>query len=201
MNIRLQHDLEFIGGIYFEDTLQLNYYSVVLQVVTKTSNSVEINIAWDRLKAFVYGELINTVFINQAQQEQAEMFSMLGVNVTTLPEDPVDQIIGQMLMCKINAIFEGRLQVTQLDISSSLGDDVWFLLEDEEGLGVFEQPGWWHEPTVKHSNLNIEKSCDNVVKVLPSAWVEYGLTWPDPVDKTPKKSQTVVYAKFPKNEN
>lgn len=201
MNIRLQHDLEFLGGIYFQDSLQLNSYSVNLQVTTQTADSTELNIAWERLKAFVYSELENTVFINQAQADHAEMLAMLGVNVTTLPEDPVDQVIGLMLLCKINAIFEGRMHVTQLDISSSIGGDVWYLIDEEDGVGVFAKDGWWNEPTVEHASLNIEKTTGNIVKVAPSAWIEYGLTWPEAVDKKPKTPHTVVYAKFPRNEN
>lgn len=201
MNIRLQHDLEFLGGIYFQNELQLNSYSVNLQVVTQTADPVELNIAWERLKAFVYSELDNTVFVNQAQQDQAEMLAMLGVNVTTLPEDPVDQVIGLMLLCKLNAIFEGRMHITQLDIASSIGGDVWYLIDEEDGVGIFAKDGWWNEATVQHSSINIEKISDNVVKVPTSAWIEYGLTWPNPVDKEPKKPHTVLYAKFPKNEN
>ncbi len=201
MNIRLQYDLEFLGGIYYDNALRLNSYSINLQVLTRTTDPMELNIAWERLKAFVYGELENTVFINQKLQEQAEMLAMLGVNVTTLPEDPVDQVVGIMLLCKLNAIFEGRLHISQLDISSSFGDHVWYLIDEEDGVGVFAEDGWWHEPTVSHSNVNIEKTPDNIVKVSPSAWLEYGLTWPDSVDKKSKKPHTVVYAKFPKNEN
>jgi hypothetical protein len=36
---------------------------------------------------------------------------MMGINVTTLPEEPVDQIIGMMLYYKLNAIMEGRMIV------------------------------------------------------------------------------------------
>lgn len=201
MNIRLQYDLEFLGGIYYQDALQLNSYSVVLQVVTQTADAVELNIAWERLRAFVYSELADTVFINQAQQEQAEMLTMLGINITTLPEDPVDQVVGMMLLCKINAIFEGRLQITQLDISSAVGDNVWYLIDEEDGLGVFAKDGWWHEATVQHATFSDDKMSKNVLKVLPSAWIEYGLTWPEQVDKNNKTAHTVVYAKFPKNEN
>lgn len=201
MNIRLQYDLDFLGGIYFNNALQLNSYSVVLQVITQTADPVELNIAWERLKAFVHIELSDTVFINRTHREQAEMMAMLGMNVTTLPEDPVDQVIGLMLLCKLNAIFEGRLRVTQLDISSRIGDDVWYLMDEEDGLGVFAEPGWWHEPTVEHHDLDLEKSSEKVLKVSPSAWIEYGLTWPEIVDKNSKKAQTVVYAKFPRHEN
>ena len=90
MNIRLQYDLEFLGGIYYDNALRLNSYSINLQILTRTADPVELNIAWERLKAFVYGELDNTVFINQTLEDQAELLAMMGVNITTLPEDPVE---------------------------------------------------------------------------------------------------------------
>ncbi len=126
MNVRLQYDLEFLGGIYFEEQLQMNQYSVSLNLVTGTADPADTNTAMDRVKAFVFGELEHSVFMNGAQRERAELMHMMGINVTTLPEEPVDQIIGMMLYYKLNAIMEGRMTVRSLDISSTLGDAVWY---------------------------------------------------------------------------
>ena len=60
----------------------------------------------ERLKAFVYGELANAVFVGPADAEKADMLNILGVNAVLLPDEPVDQIIGIMLYCKLNAIME-----------------------------------------------------------------------------------------------
>jgi len=103
MNVRLQYDLEFLGGIYFEEQMQMNHYSVSLNLVTGTANPTDTNIAMDRIKAFVFGELEHSVFINVAQRERAELMHLMGINVTTLPEEPVDQIIGMMLYYKLNS--------------------------------------------------------------------------------------------------
>ena len=197
MNVRLQYDLGFLAGIYYEDQLQMNSYTVSLNLVTKTADAKSTNIAMDRLKAFVYGELDSTVFMNSAYQERAEMMNIMGINVTTLPEEPVDQIVGMMLYYKLNAIMEGRMEVAQLDISSSLGDSVWYQHNDEDVAGPFANDGWWHLPTIHHDTLTREDS-DNVVKVVPNAWIEYGLMWPE-AEHTPI-ANTVVFANFSKNE-
>jgi hypothetical protein len=200
MNVRLQYSLEFLAGIYFEDQLQMNSYEINLSLLTKTTDSASTNIAMDRLKAFVHGEMSSTVFISNNNRERAEMFAMMGINVTTLPEEPVDQIIGMMLYCKFNAIMEGRMTVSQLDITSLLGDDVWYMHDEEDALGPFADPGWWHEPTVQHETIELDPVPDNVVKVKPSAWIEYGLIWPEETT-IPTEDNTVVYGKFTKNEN
>ena len=198
MNVRLQYDIDFMAGIYYEDSLQLNQYSVSLDLITKTTDAEQTNIAMNRLKCFVWSELENTVFINQVHEEKAEMMSLLGINVTTLPEEPVDQLIGIMLYCKLNAIMEGRMIITDLNIQSTLGDQVWYLHNEEDALGPFVDDGWWTLSNTQHEHIELETVSQNVVKVTTTGWQEYGLEWPDEVKHT---ANTVVFANFPKNEN
>ena len=169
MNVRLQCDLEFLAGIYYEDQLQINRYSICINLLTKTVDTANTNIAMDRVKTFVYGELENTVFINAANPERSELFRMMGVNITMVPEAPVDQIIGMMLYYKLNAIMEGRMVITQLDISSHLGDGVWYQHDDEDPVGPFAAEGWWHDNSLKHNTLVDTEAESNIVKVLPIA--------------------------------
>ena len=200
MNVRLQYDMDFLAGIYYDERLQLNSYSISMSLLTKTTDAVNTNIAMDRLKMFMHGKLANTVFINQALRERAEMLQIMGVNVTTLPEEPVDQIVGMMLYYKLNAIMEERMSVTRLDLMSALGDSVWYQHDaDEDSPGPFRAEGWWHESTVQHDTVVQGDAGDNVVKVVPNAWIEYGLTWPE--DTPEPTANTVVFANFSKNED
>ena len=195
MNVRLQYNLEFLGAVYFNDRLQLNQYKVNLNLVTNTVDRAHIEIAMDRLKAFVRGELADAVFINQSYADLAEVMTLMGMNVVTLPEDPVDQIIGMMLFHKLNAIMENNMLVVALDIASELGDEVWYQYDVEDSYGPFSAEGWWHDPSAQHNNVKIDS-----VDIKPDVWAEYGLNWSDSVDKTDEKAHTVVYANFQKNE-
>lgn len=197
MNIRLQYDIEFLAGIYYDERPQINSYSASLTMLTKTLDPVETNIAMDRLKYFVNEVLRDTVFINQAHTEEAEMLSYLGTNVTTLPEEPLDQIIGMMLFYKLNAIMEGRIEILELDINSGLGDHVWYLHDTDDDPGPFSKKGWWHDSSTQHETIEVEPSTDNVVKVISTGWYEAELDWPDVPNPT---GSTVVFGKFPKNE-
>jgi hypothetical protein len=199
MSVRLQYDLEFLGGVYYNDLLQLNRYNMRLALLTQTVDPVEINIAMERLKCFVLGELENTVFINQTLIDRAELMSMMGINITTLPEEPVDQIIGIMLFQKLNAVMEGRMTVDCLDISSSMGDNVWYQHDTEDGAGPFVQTGWWHDPGPIHSCLPMSGKDSNVVKLSDNHWRDYELDWPDTAAS--ESGNTVVFANFPKNED
>jgi hypothetical protein len=199
MNIRLQYDLEFPAGVYYDNRLQLNTYQVTMQLCTHLADTHQVNIALERLKCFVYTELANTVFIDRTDESRAEMLAVLGVNVTTLPADPVDQVVGIMLYCKLNAIMEGRMTVDSLNIASQLGDQVWYLHDAEDNLGMFSVDGWWHSPSAQHHTLTLDAYPDNVIQVAPSAWIEHGLLWPEAAAES--SGNTVVFGNFPKNAN
>ena len=198
MNVRLQYEIDFLAGIYINNHLELNSYSASVNLLTQCMDHSHTNIAMDRLKAFVYGELENTIFINQQHKEQAELLYMLGCNVTTLPEEPVDQIVGMMLYHKLNAIMEGHMLVSSIDIQSTLGDSVWYQYDEDDLAGPFAADGWWNQPTTKHNDVDIHDQESNVVKVISYSWNEYNLAWPEETDNT---ANTVVFANFPRNEN
>jgi len=52
---------------------------------------------------------------------------------------------------------------------------------------------------VQHNTVDVGDVGDNVVKVVPNAWIEYGLTWPE--DTAEPTANTVVFANFSKNED
>jgi hypothetical protein len=199
MNVRLQTNLEFPAGIYYDDRLRMNRYSVSVQLCTATTDHEQINIAMDRLKMFVYSELADTVFINQEDAERAQVMDILGINITTLPEEPIDQIVGLMLYSKLNAVMEGRMFIEQLNISSLLGDDVMYLHDMEDTVGPFQTDGWWNLSDTSHNSfVNIETQ-ENVVKVPTTGWGKYNLNWHDM--STPNTGKTVTFGKMTKDAN
>jgi len=198
MNVRLQYDLDFLAGVYFEDQLQMNRYTVSLNLLTKSKDSASTNIALDRAKAFVHGALESTVFINQANVERAEFMQMIGINVTTLPQEPVDQIVGMMLYYKLNSVMEDRMIVTGLDIASSLGDNVWYQHDEDDLSGPFAEDGWWYRASMQHESIERDPEPGNIVKVMSTGWYELDLEWPE--NTATVSDNTVVYANFPRNE-
>jgi hypothetical protein len=199
MNVKLQYDLDFMAGIWYEGQMQMNHYSLSMNLLTQTMDSAATNVAMDRLKYFVLTHMQNTVFISQEHIEVAELLKSLGVNVTTLPGEPVDQLIGIMLYCKLNAIMEDRMTVTALDVSSVLGDSVWYRHDEEDALGPFAQDGWWNRATTQHDVVDLEPMDHNVVKVTTQGWHEMGLEWADA--PTGPVNNTIVYVNFNRNEN
>jgi len=198
MNVRLYYETVFLAGVYFDDQLQMNSYNVGINLITRTLDSANSNIALERVKTFIDG-LNSTVFINSCWPDHEEIMSQMGIDVTTLPEEPVDQIVGMMLYYKLNAVMEGRMEITQLELSSSLGDNVCYLHDEEDPIGPFHQTGWWHDATAIRTKNSPTDTKTNIVKIKHKNWREFGLEWP----KTESKdaANTVVYANFTKNEN
>jgi len=198
MNVRLYYETAFLAGVYFDDRLQMNSYNVGINLITRTADSANSNIALERVKTFVDG-LNSTVFINSCWPDHEEIMGQMGIDVTTLPEEPVDQIVGMMLYYKLNAVMEGRMEITQLELSSSLGDGVCYLHDEEDPVGPFHQPGWWYDPTAIRTKNTPTDTTINIVKIKHKNWREFGLDWPDSESK--EVANTVVYANFTKNEN
>lgn len=195
MNVRLQFDSDFSAGVYHDSHMLINQYALSIGLITQCTDHAQYNIALQRIRAFVEGELDSTVFINQQNGEVAELMSLLGIDVTPLPADPIDQIIGMMLFYKLNAVADGRLSVVQLDIKSNLGG-VWYQHDDQDPAGPFANEGWWCTSTPEHSAIQRYQD-NNVVKVFPASWSDYDLAWPD---EQVHNDNTVVYADFPKHE-
>jgi len=204
MNVRLEYDMTWHAAIWFEGRLQINEYTAELSIYTNTADQDDHVTSLARLNHFVYHELTNTVFINQDNQEQMQLLTTAGINITPLPEEPIDQIIGIALYCKLNAILEQRMMVTDVTIQSSLGDNVRYLHSDQESLGPCEETGWWLDAGPTHSNFKPTNSNKKQVVKLnrTPTWRDLDLEWsgiPTPVADS--ATNTVVFAKFPTDEN
>lgn len=201
MNVRLEYSMSWTAGMWFDQQLQMNNYTIKLSMVTNSSLQRDHAVSLARLNHFVYHELANTTFIHHDNTAQMQALSQAGIKITPLPEDPIDQIIGIALYCKLNAILQNKTIVTALKIQSDLGDHVCYLHNDQESLGPFAQSGWWQDAGPIHSNYRIANKKKDVVKLDRSVtWQSMNLDWAvdEPMDTT---NNTVVFAKFSPDEN
>lgn len=195
MNVTLQYYMDFLAAVWYEDRLHLNSYSVGIKLLTANENALVTNVAMERVKHFVNFELANAVFINQQHQAQREALEKLGANLCCLPEEPVDQIIGIMLFCKLNAVTQGHLLITQLEIASTQGDNIWYQHNAEDNVGPFAQEGWWWNKGCTKSAPQ-GRVAKNVVSLERDGWKELGLEWPTEQPKNAK----ILRPNFTKNE-
>ena len=195
MNVRLKHDMHFTAGIYYNDQLRMNNYSVRLWMTTTTKNAEDQNTAFERIKYFIYTQLDSTVFVNHQHLEVCRKLATAGVNVTTMPSEPVDQIIGIMLYFKLNAITEGRMNIAETELTSALGENITYLHSDFEDSMGFEQPAWWTTSDLVHSDIMLEESDKIVSLAQNTAWRDLDMAWADTPTET-DVGNVVVFANF-----
>ena len=199
MNVRLHYEADFTAGFYYNEMLKMNNYKIRLWMITATSDGESHNIAFDRIKYFIGQSLDSGVFINKNNEEQCKLLANAGVKIITLPEEPVDQLVGIMLYCKLNAICEDRMIIGEIEIESDLGGDVTYLHSEDEPIGPYEQPGWWMEPSLTHYHNTITET-ENIVSLSSSAlWHDLDLHWPEDEYST-DTGNTIVFGNFNKDE-
>lgn len=202
MNVRLRYNITFPAAAWFDGELMMTNYTLAFNFVTQTMDPQDQNIALERIKYFLLNELHSTVFINQAEVERAEAFVDVGLNVTTLPEEPVDQVVGIMLFHKLNAIMEGRMKIVEIVFSSEAGDSIEYFHSENEHTDLFPQTGWWHEPNLRHSDVETEddEESQNVVTLnADDEWRDQDLSWAQ-TEVTQDLGQ-VVFANFGHSNN
>jgi len=200
MNVRLQYNTNLTAGVFFENSLRMNNYTIKVSMITNTTDPECHNIAYERLKYFVYKILESSVFIDQRELEACKLYTAAGIRLTTLPEIPIDQIIGIMLYCKFNAIMEDHIQVVEVEVSSELGDRMIYFHCEEESLGPFAEDGWWNDSSTVNCDTGIVFG-DDALKYLAVQWKDLDLGWPveDTINGSSDDNK-LVFADFKKDE-
>jgi len=198
MTARVCTNLNFLAGAYFSGSFFMNSYDIDLTMNVGTESIEEQNIALERIKHLVHEVLTDAIFINQSETQMIEKYSSANLKVCSLPEDPYDQVIGIMLMVKINAIAEGRLLLTDIQIGSALSDGVSCMVEVEDNIGPFMSHGWWNECSCKINDVKVKNSSKKVVKLVKpkTDWSDIYLAWDNNKTKTLTPNSEVLFASF-----
>ena len=195
MNVRLRYTMPFSAGVYYGGEMRMNHYTATVYMTTNTRDPVNHNVAFERIKYFVYEQLDSSIFINSEHQDQCEQFVAAGLSVTTMPGEPVDQLIGLMLYHKLNAIMEDRIVVDETEISSVLGESMVYLHSGNEHTDVEQFPDWWTTEDPAHSDY-VLLAADKVLTMHNAgAWRELELAWSEP-DTATETGNIVVFADF-----
>jgi hypothetical protein len=202
MNVRLKYSTTFTAGIFYDSQLLINNYRLTINFTTVSNDPHDQNIALDRIKYFMHRQLESSVFVNSNNQEQCQRLSAAGIRITTLPEEPVDQVVGVMLHCKLNAIVENQMIITETEIASELGENISYLHDNEDQLGPLEVAGWWHELDASHCDQQLIAD-DNVVAMRSNnSWKDLNLHWHnESVSPDTDPDNKLVFADFQKDDS
>ena len=197
MNVRLQYTSHITAGIHYKDQLIMNNYMLKSWMITNTADAEVTNIAFDRMKYFLI-DLDSTVFVDVNDTEACERYLNAGIRVTTLPKDPVDQILGVMFYYKLNAIMEGRITVVETELSSSLGDNMVYIHSENEITKDIDIPDWWTAADPLHCEFDLLDQDKVVTMHRHNLWRELDLGWPN--EPATEPTGNIVFADFKRDE-
>jgi hypothetical protein len=177
MNVRIRYNTDFRTGTWFADQFIVNNFSVNLQLITQSSDPADHSICMGRIRT-VFDALEHSMLINEHHTDKIKDLINCGFCVTAFPQEPIDQIVGIVLFEKLNAVLEGRMRVTDLDICSDLGDNIWFMHSEHEKISAIPDSGWWTEST---PDCNVSEPTATEKKVVKlrkqSSWANFDLGW------------------------
>ena len=179
MATRIERDFSFQAGVHFEGSFIMNVYNLTLLMEVETLSIVEQNIAMDRIIYFLEDTLANSVFVQNTEKKAIEKYTQADIKVCTVPEEPYDQIITILLILKLNAITEGRLNITDIYLESELSDSVRFSYDIETAKhNPFGNKGWWLESSTMMNDVEKTTKKEKIVRLIKHTdWANVGLEW------------------------
>lgn len=192
MSAVIERDFTFQAGVYFNDTILLNFYEFTLEMMVNTEDIREQNIAMDRIKFLVEECLDSIFFIHDEEEELIEKFSDCGLRVCAIPEEPYDQIIALLLLYKFDTVCENKLKMVDIKLTSKLSDGVKFKENIETAEHTFLKDSWWSQNNYSFSKQRNTKG--KVVKITNKTdWNDIGLSWKE----RNKKPTQIVFSAEP----
>ena len=196
MTARIQRSFDFMAGVHFGTEVYTNLYEFDAIFNVEAESIEEQNIALERIKFFLEECMQHSIMVSDTETEVIEKLLNADMRVCTLPEEPYDQIVGIMLMNKLNSIAEGRLIITDISITSRLSDGVTCFHSIEENMGPFKLGGWWDDNTT--TITDVKQKGKKVIKLKKNNfdWSELDLNWLG--EKTKKSDSEIVFVNFDK---
>ena len=201
MNVRLKKTFEFSSGIVHDNVFSVNFYTANVVMVTTSLDATNQNIAYERMKYWINGVMEHAILIAH-DDDMLDKWAATGQRILVLPEKPVDQIVGMMLFSKLDAITEDHLMITDVDISSTLGDDMWYEHNDNDDLGPFNESGWWNDTGPAWASKDRKKTFGNkIIKLNRNHdWKSLELDFEDVEKDSTEETQPAVLMNFVRDD-
>jgi len=182
MTARIKREFNFIAGIWLENQYQIGIYSFTMFIDILTENPYEQSIALERMKYLVDDRIANSVFIESSEKKVIDTFTNLGMKVCVLPVEPYDQALAIPLLLKMNAITEGKFNITHMSFKSHLSDDVEYLIDIEDDFEPYnDKTCWWNDSGSNILDNKKTNKKDKIVKLhKDNEWAELDLGWKHP---------------------
>jgi hypothetical protein len=162
----------FVALTVVENALLPNSFEVNVTFTVNDPSAYAQNIAFQRIKQFLNNELNCTVIMQKTSSVYKTM-QKLQNKIVVLPDDGPDWVLSCALAFKLNAIVEGRFTIEEVEVSSSLGDNISYYAEWERKELLAEilndlpaADRWWNTPDINFNRFQKFTS-----------WKALGLDW------------------------
>ena len=200
MNVRLNKTWTWQSGIVYNDIFYINAYTAKIRMHTTSMYDSDHDVAYGRMDYWFEEVMQDSVMIS-ADSSAVKAYSATGQRLLLFPDQPVDQLVGIMLCLKLNAITEGRLIVTDVDLGSVHGLDMRYQHNLNEAVGPLSAAGWWQDsrPIWNHAASSARGS--KVVSLNRAAdWHSLDLDWQSTMTSDDRNS-SIVFADFDRDDD
>jgi hypothetical protein len=197
MNYRMSKAWSVLANVVWEDRILCNDFRIRADWITATDDSREQNIAFDRVKYWLFDVFEHSVLIKQGS-DRIPLLQATGQRVIAMPTDPIDPMIAVMLITKLAAITESRMTFTEISVASEQGGHVQYLQAVDEDVMEFTEYGWWRDSGPIWTVAETKRSNKVVNLGRAQEWSELKLSWDGTETKT---DGHVVFAEFKKSED
>jgi hypothetical protein len=181
MNVELEKDFSCSCILVDKDTLpMINHYDIRVSMRVATSNTREYNLAYGRVSCW-FSEIMQDSVLIEKDHDKFSVWKSTGLRCMDFPIAPMDQVLGLMLMSKLRAITEGRIDIEKIRLCSPADDHIIYICDQGDDLHWFEKTGWWNDSSPMYTN-HVKKNTNagKVISLSRSAgWDEFSLGWPE----------------------
>ena len=185
----LSWDRDFRTINLSEKDMVPNEYFIKLHIEVTTNELIKQNICFERIKFFTDFVADKTVMTFKGHKKLASLKKLTKKQQwMELPSHVFDQSVGIAMYCKLQAITYPYFDIKAVEISSDRGDNVNYVYEDDQPLGVYDKSRWFKkydflDPWWHRSDLatydKITKLDDGQVTWYngPVSWQDIGLAF------------------------
>ena len=199
MNVRLMKTWTWQSGLVYRDFFYINSYSAAIHMHTTSMYEHDHDTAYGRMDFWFEEVMQDGVMINSASSN-AKAYADTGQRLLMFPDEPVDQLVGIMLCLKLNSITEGRLIITDVDISSVHGAGMTYKHNYNEAIGPLATTTWCQDNRPIWQQDAATTRGSKVVSLKRAAdWNSLGLDWQQ--NSAHDGNTSIVFADFERDDD
>lgn len=184
MTAHIEKQYFFNAAIHFENNFMINNYELTLYMAVETDCIREQHVGIDRLNYMIYNQFEDSIFIAKEHEECIENYERAGLHVLIIPEEPYDQIVGMIILQKLNAVLDGKIKITDISFGSKVNHGIKFCVPSEHSEEVFSGKHWWNNGS---TSIRDDHKKEKIVNLFnDDDWAKLELSWKEKPNTAPK---------------